>query len=79
MSKFVHGVIIETTNCTVMCCSRRKREARWKYKGKTRGEKSEKHMAHVKKKMIEIIFPWCILKNFGCAVMQTSKCEQFDV
>ena len=56
MLRFVHGVIIETTDCTMMCCSRRKREARWKYKGKNKREKGEKHVAYVEEKMIEIIF-----------------------
>ena len=49
MSKFVHEVIIETTNCTVMSCSRRGREAKWKHEGKTKGEKNETHVVHVKK------------------------------
>ena len=40
MSKFVHKVIIETTNCTVMNCSRRGREARWKHEGKRKGKKA---------------------------------------
>ena len=35
---FAHGVIIETTNYTVMCCSKRKGEARWKYKKKLQEE-----------------------------------------
>ena len=38
MSKFVHGVIIETTNYTVMCCSKRKSKVRWKCKRKIQEE-----------------------------------------
>ena len=49
-----HAVIKETTNYTVMCGSKRKSEARWKYEKKIqeenpRQEKGEKHMVYVKK------------------------------
>ena len=44
MSKCIHEVITETTNCTVMSCSRRGREARWKHEGKTKGEKKMRCM-----------------------------------
>ena len=58
MSKFVHEVIIETTNCTGTGCSRRGREARWKHEGKTKGGKMRHmwFMSREEKKMIEIIF-----------------------
>ena len=49
MSKFVHRVILETTNCTVLCCSRRKSKAGWKYKEKYNRKNGEKHVAYVKK------------------------------
>ena len=42
MSKFAHEVIIETTNCTGISCSRRGRKARWKHGGKTKGKKRKK-------------------------------------
>ena len=34
MSRFVHEVIIETTNCAGMSCNRQGKEARWKHDGK---------------------------------------------
>ena len=68
MSKFAHEVIIETTNCTGISCSRRGRKARWKHGGKTKGKKRKKISCMwlmSRKKMTKIIFTWGILKNFG--------------
>ena len=57
MSKFVHGVIIGTTNCTVMFVAEGTSEARWKYEGNTGGKKVRNMWFTLrKKKMIEIIF-----------------------
>ena len=62
MSKFVHRVILETTNCTVLCCSRRKSKAGWIYK-----EKYNRKMVRsmwLMSKMIEIIFNLMYCKEF---------------
>ena len=49
---------MKTTNYTVMCCSKMKSEAGWVWKEKIQNgeKKGEKHVGHVREKMIEIIF-----------------------
>ena len=56
--KFAHGMAIEITNYTVMCCSKMKSEVGgvWKEKIQNGEKKGEKCVAHVEGKMIEIIF-----------------------
>ena len=58
--KFAHGMVIDITDSTVMCCSKMKGKAGWwqgNKKNKTQGgeRKGEKCVVHVGK-MIEIIF-----------------------
>ena len=65
-------MIIETTNYTVMCCSKRKKQSKMEIgKENTRGKSKAgkvRNMWHMSKNEI-IIFFGCNLKDFGCAVM----------
>ena len=61
---FAHGMVMDTTNYTVMCWSKMESKAR-KIQGRER--KGEKHVAHVEKKLLKLSFCCshrCILK-FG--------------